>query len=50
MTPSNLVLSQLSNNVLTLKLNRPQRANAFVREMSLAYLKRPMTPKCVALY
>ena len=36
MAPSDLVLSQLSNNVLTLKLNRPQRANAFIREMSLA--------------
>ena len=36
MESSNLVLSHISNDVLTLTLNRPQRANAFVREMSLA--------------
>ena len=35
MKSSSLVLAQLSNNVLTLTLNRPHRANAFVREMSL---------------
>lgn len=33
---SDLVLSQFSGHVLTIKLNRPQRANAFVKDMSLA--------------
>jgi len=36
MGSSDLVLSQLINNVLTIKLNRPHQANAFIKDMSIA--------------
>jgi len=36
MGSSDLVLSQLTNNVLTIKLNRPRQANAFIKGMSIA--------------
>ncbi|MEN8173186.1 MAG: enoyl-CoA hydratase/isomerase family protein, partial [Chloroflexota bacterium] len=38
MGSSDLIVSQLNNNLLTIKLNRPDQANAFIHPMSIALL------------